>query len=238
MTLFGLSGFLGSESDWEGIPAVLEPKDLSRLSLDEWARQFNAFARAFAAPRVIMGYSLGGRKALHALLADESLWDSAILVSTHPGLSTDQERKERLIRDKAWGERFMNDKWEDLLADWNNQDVLKSSPPLFRKEKEIYRLSLARDLQAFSLGTQRDLKKEISQLNLPILWVAGENDTKFSEIAKQMTMLHKLSSEWILKEFGHRINFKLIYDVLQDKLPREVKNEHMEKDQRISRHQV
>lgn len=238
MTLFALSGFLGSSEDWEGIPAVLEPKTISKNSFQEWARQYNDFARGYPAPRVLMAYSMGGRKALHALLAEESLWSEAILISTNPGLSSLKERNERIYQDKIWSQRFLNEEWEALLTSWNNQDVLKSSPPLAKLENQCCREDLAQDLEAFSLGLQNDLREEISHLKIPILWVAGEDDPKFSQIAKEMATVHSLSSEWILKEFGHRVNFQLIYDALQYKLPREVKNGHLEKDQRLSRHQV
>lgn len=238
MTLFALSGFLGHQSDWDGIPAALEPETLSKHSFDEWAKQYNDYARSFPAPRTLMAYSLGGRKALHALLAEPELWASAILISTHPGLSSENERVQRQLQDEIWSQRFLNDDWTELLNDWNHQEVLKSSPPLVRLENQYSRASLAQDLRVFSLGCQGDLRSAISQLKTPILWIAGEKDPKFSKIAIEMKSIHNLSSEWILKEFGHRINFRLIYDALQYKLPREVKNEHVEKDQRVSRHQV
>lgn len=238
MTLFALSGFLGCSTDWEGIPAVLEPETISKNSFKEWAKQYNDFARSFPAPRVLMAYSLGGRKALHALIADETLWSSAILISTHPGLSSSKERNERLSRDKIWSQRFLDEDWNVLLSGWNNQEVLKNSPPLFREEKQFSRAALACELEAFSLGVQRDLREEIKCLGIPLYWVAGGKDPKFAHIACEMAGFHNMSSEWILKEFGHRINFQLIYDALQYKLPREVKNGHLEKDQRVSRHQV
>lgn len=238
MTLFALSGFLGCKKDWEGISAVLEPNHLSRESLPKWAEQFNAFAKAYPAPRILMGYSLGGRKALHALLAQEELWSQAVFISTHPGLITEEEREERRENDQKWSERFLKEEWHSLLNAWNQQAVFSHSVPLVRDESGFDRQTLSQELVNFSLGRQRNLREDIAKLQLPILWVTGGKDKKFTELAKEIVGLHSLSTHWDLKEFGHRMNFQLIYDALPYKLPREVKNGHLEKDQRLSRHQI
>ena len=49
-------------------------------------------------PRVLIGYSLGGRLALHALTQQPQLWDAAVLISPHPGLRSHGERAARKIR--------------------------------------------------------------------------------------------------------------------------------------------
>jgi 2-succinyl-6-hydroxy-2,4-cyclohexadiene-1-carboxylate synthase len=235
MTLFALSGFLGAANDWQGVPAELEP-NLSQVgSLKEWAKQFNAYASAFKAPRVLIGYSLGGRKALHALLDREVLWSQAILLSTHPGLVSEEEREARKAQDLIWAERFLTEDWDEVMDAWNAQPVFSGSSPITRK---MDRKRAAHELTAYSLGRQQNLRGAIARLETPIQWVAGAKDLKFARISEEMASLHEHSQSMILKEFGHRINFQLIYELIIDKLPREVKNGHMEKDQRLSGHQV
>ncbi|MFV0340173.1 MAG: hypothetical protein ACK5MA_06030 [Parachlamydiaceae bacterium] len=235
MILFALSGFLGAADDWQGVPAELEP-DLPPVgSLQEWAEQFNAYASAFKAPRVLIGYSLGGRKALHALLDREDLWSQMILLSTHPGLPSEEEREARREQDLIWAERFLTEDWDAVMDAWNAQPVFAGSIPIAR---QMDRKKAAHELTDFSLGRQQDLRGAIAQLETPIQWVAGAKDPKFARISEEMAELHVHSQSLILKEFGHRINFQLIYELIMDKLPREVNNGHMEKDQRLSGHQV
>jgi 2-succinyl-6-hydroxy-2,4-cyclohexadiene-1-carboxylate synthase len=235
MTLFALSGFLGTAKDWQGVPVELEPDFPQVGSLKEWAESFNIYASAFKAPRVLLGYSLGGRKALHALLDREELWSQAILISTHPGLVTENEREARTAQDLIWAERFLTEDWDAVMHAWNAQPVFAGSSSITR---QCDRKRAAHDLMSYSLGKQQDLRESIARLETPILWIAGAKDPKFTQISQEMAGLHLHSQSLILKEFGHRINFQLIYELIMDKLPREVKNGHLEKDQRLSGHQV
>ena len=77
--------------------------------------------------RILLGYSLGGRLALHALTQQPQMWDAAIILSAHPGLSTDEERAGRLTHDQAWAAHFLHDSWPEVMAAWNEQAVFRSS---------------------------------------------------------------------------------------------------------------
>lgn len=200
MNIVALHGFLGSPKDfehWDVMPVKLEPKV-------NFAKEFNAWAKEhFAPPRVIMGYSLGGRLALHVLLDEPSLWSKGILISTHPGLTG--EREKRLKHDQAWAKRFLHDPWEDLMRDWEAQEVFKNETYRFiRKEADYKREDLAKWLTHFSLGLQEDLLPKISELNLPLLWVTGEHDHVYRGLAKKACKNHLFSREFVIPGSYHR----------------------------------
>lgn len=171
-TLIGFHGFLGRPTDLyaldiSGLSAVdilSEPV----LPLQHWAQTFNQKIRSSVG---ILGYSLGGRLALHCLCEDEKKYSFAIILSANPGFKNPEERALRLVNDKHWAQKFLDDPWDALIAEWDNQPVLRSSVPPVRQEKDFDRTKLSQALTLFSLGHQEDLRTNISQLSIPILWL-------------------------------------------------------------------
>lgn len=209
MNFVALHGFLGSLKDWElldmpwnVLAIALHPK----RDFQTFAKEFNAWAKKnLAPPRGIMGYSLGGRLALHALLDDPSLWSKGILISTHPGLCGEEEKQKRVKHDQAWAKRFLQDPWDILMKDWEAQEVFKNETyRFFRKEADYKREDLAKWLTHFSLGLQENLLPKIQELSLPLFWVTGEFDHAYRSFAKQACERHSFSKEFVILGGYHR----------------------------------
>lgn len=103
LNVFFLHGFLGRPSDWDRIQAklpvaeglrffnldyfknpLLDPKN----SLSSWADHFINWIETQSGlhdRNILVGYSLGGRLALHALEKKPGLWHRLVLISTNPG---------------------------------------------------------------------------------------------------------------------------------------------------------
>lgn len=185
--VLGLPGFLGKSTDWSIFDAITDPLPISgeNRSFWPWASAFNAQVEPINEKKIIIGYSLGGRLAMHLLIDHPTQWAGAVLISAHPGLNSIRERKQRLESDKAWAERFLNDPWDQLVHDWNSNPIFGGKSFLTpRCENEFDRRSLSLQLQNWSLGNQENLLPKIQHLKMPILYVAGEEDTKFTEIAQ------------------------------------------------------
>jgi len=60
-------------------------------------------------------------------------------------------------------------------------------------------------LRAWSLGRQLDLAPHLGRLELPVLWIAGERDSKFASIARTMRFAHPLSAVWLAPSAAHRV---------------------------------
>ena len=211
MTIYTLHGFLGLPSDWDFLQSKETVQvDLSklcppRLGLKQWAVQFNEFVQNTQDRNIIMGYSLGGRLAMHALMQNPALWDAAILISAHPGLDPMADRNKRLASDLAWAERFHSESWEPLMAAWNNQEAFKGSSALMRHENAFSRDFLADALSYWSLARQDYLLPDIIKLQIPILWIAGENDIAYASRARSLKLKHTNSKIWIAPHAGHRV---------------------------------
>ena len=45
----------------------------------------------------------------------------------------------------------------------------------------------------------------LQKLPIPILWAAGELDTKMASLAKEIKLAHPKSEKWIAPDAGHRL---------------------------------
>ncbi len=221
-SLIALHGFLGRPADWnlltiDSIQTVDIFSLFAETGLWNWAEKFNFSRQNQSEKPILMGYSLGGRLALHALLHTPSLWQAGVIISAHPGLSNLLEKEKRLKRDQVWAKRFQTDKWETLMQAWNNQQVFAQSSFTFQRIESHYRRQeLASVLQKWSLGRQDNLTQAISQLPMPILWIVGEKDPLHCSIAKTLTFAHPKSAVIVVPDAGHRVPWEQPFQFKND----------------------
>lgn len=206
MNRIALHGFLGLPSDWKSLQSAHSVDLFSESPIPywDWAQSFNKKHSG-----TLVGYSLGGRLALHALIDDPSRWERAIIVSAHPGLHVDK-RPVRLVEDALWAEKFVHAPWDDLMNQWNRRDVFAHDNPAVRIESNFNRQNLSRALRVWSLGNQERLHEKISRLPMQITWIVGEKDLRFVSEAKSLSFVHPKSELIILPHKGHRIPLDLV----------------------------
>jgi 2-succinyl-6-hydroxy-2,4-cyclohexadiene-1-carboxylate synthase len=211
-TIWALHGFLGRPEDFQNLPDLTAKApnifDSEITSLKGWAHTFNLTLRGSS---VLLGYSMGGRLALHCLLDNPRIFEAAILLAPHPGLENSQERSLRLNHDRIWAERFRQEPWPTLIHDWNQQPIFKGSSPQKRLEHDFCRQQLARCLDHFSLGRQEHLTPQINELKLPILWLHAEAEGKNIQ---GLSLRHPQSKIMPMKG-GHRFLFEHSAEVSQ-----------------------
>lgn len=173
------------------------------MSLRGFGEAFNEEARGGEGKRVLVGYSMGARLALHALLA-KGPWDAAILVAPHPGLEMAEERAERRVSDARWAGLAMSGDWREFLTEWGAQPLLAGvsagDPPPESSRREI-----ARSFVDWSLGAQEPLWQRLPEISCPVLWCVGERDQKFRELGERAVGLLPNAELWIAAGAGHRV---------------------------------
>ena len=211
MKIWAIPGFLGLASDWDHLTLPnlkkVDPFVFPWSSPAEWGSSFNhCVQKERGNPNLIMGYSLGGRLALHALVDHPDLWDGAVIVSAHTGMACELDKAKRFKNDQRWADRFLHEEWDQMLRDWNAQSVFQPETFHFtRNEMDFNREELAHTLIYASQGLQRDLKASIEALNLPQLWIVGEYDQRYATLAQGLTLRHPLSCVVVLPGACHRI---------------------------------
>lgn len=176
-------------------------------SLNETAAAINAEARALPGRHILIGYSMGGRLALHALLQNNHPWQAAVIISAHPGLSSEQEKIARRAKDTEWAVSCMEQPWQDFLASWESQDVLLGPQPNWgdRGLLHMRRREMARSFMDWSLGVQDDLRPELANITCPVLWLTGADDQKFCQLAEEVVPLIKAAKHLSVEAAGHRL---------------------------------
>lgn len=209
--IHALHGFLGLPTDWDVFNlSNLHAYDLLNPTIDPttegfwtWANRFNNSTKSHG---ILMGYSLGGRLAMHALLENPTKWKAGIIISSHVGFKTEKEKISRVQADSAWAERFEKEPWEKVLHDWNAQSVFGGVDfPLLRHENQFSRKHLADLLRVCSRGYQDDLLHAIQNFQRPILWMGGKLDPNFVRAAKELHFAHPLSRVEIIEDAAHRV---------------------------------
>lgn len=217
--LWCLHGALGEAADWADLAARLAPAGTRVHPLDLWrflgggplplpgfGRVLNSLAgTAHGTRRVLVGYSLGGRLALHALLDPApARWDAAVIISAHPGLESAAERAARRTADAGWAALAATGEWPDFLTKWFAQPLLAGCPA-DRRHLVARRRPIARSFIDWSLGVQEPLWDCLAGIHLPVLWVAGERDPKFHALAERAVALLPAGRLWTAPRTGHRV---------------------------------
>ena len=190
--IWTLSGFLGLESDWDFLP--WPHREVERRALS--APELLGGLRARRSTDLLLGYSMGGRLALGIL--ENIAMQQAIIVSA--GLNAPDE--ERRARDEEWARRFESEEWSSLMRAWNAQPVF-GGRVLDRREKDYDRAELARQLRDYSPAVLPP--PQLERIETPILWIAGERDTKYVDVAKRAVACLPHAELWICPNAGHRV---------------------------------
>lgn len=215
--IHALHGNLGSREDWKVLTLPdLVAHDLwshldsrSDLNLDVWGAGFSRMISKEDSDPVLLGYSMGGRLALHAMLAAPKKWKGAVIVSTHPGLRDQEERYARLARDRDWANQVRTAEWRTFLETWNAQTVFAGAPPSPSQIQLVNRReAIARAFENWSLGHQEHLGERLAACRFPILWISGERDEKFASCAAELAPELPDCEHLMISGCGHRVIFE------------------------------
>ena len=158
-----------------------------------------------------LGYSMGGRAALHIAAAHPEAVESLVVIGGSPGLATHDEREARVAADEALAERIERDGVPAFVDYWESIPLFDSQKRLPRAIQDSVRAGrlacnpqgLANSLRGMGTGAQEPLHERLSIFEFPVLLMAGAEDAKFAEIAREMAAAIQDSRVHIIPEAGH-----------------------------------
>jgi len=219
-----LHGAVGTAADWRGVTGLLAAAGIGSRAVDLWRflecepLSLPDFGKALNAEtggevfrgsgRALLGYSMGGRIALHALLENPHPWQAAVIVSAHPGIEDPAARAARLGSDAEWATRAFTGDWQAFLDAWSAQPLLGSTAirePEASRLLAMRRREVARSFFDWSLGAQAPLWDRLTEISIPVLWIAGERDPKFLALAERAAGLTPRGSLAVAPGAGHRV---------------------------------
>lgn len=142
---------------------------------------------------ILLGYSMGARLALAAALAPQrGPLRGLVLVSGHPGLRTDDERRMRRDSDEAWARILETGGMGAFLTRWQQQPLL--APQLATPgaaARTVRRAharpeALAATLRGAGTHAMADLRPQLPGLTVPVLVVTGDEDAKFTALGDEL----------------------------------------------------
>jgi 2-succinyl-6-hydroxy-2,4-cyclohexadiene-1-carboxylate synthase len=170
---------------------------------------------ASAAPArfTLVGYSMGGRIALHAALALPERIERMVLIGASPGIADPAERDARRGADQALADEIEGLSIEAFAERWAQTPVLAGQPPAVLAAVRADRLrnrpaGLARALRGLGTGALPSLWERLDEIPIPVALVAGERDEKFRAIAVQMAAALPRAETVVVPACGHAVHLE------------------------------
>jgi 2-succinyl-6-hydroxy-2,4-cyclohexadiene-1-carboxylate synthase len=225
-TVLLLHGFTHTGSSWEPVVAALGERYRS-LTPDLRGHGAAGAARPVTLEAVLgdlepllapgdvtlVGYSMGGRIALHAALAWPEQVRRLVLIGASPGIADPNEREERRVADEQLAEKLERSTMEEFARRWAETPVLAGLPAEARERAHADRLrnapaGLARALRGLGTGALPSLWDRLGELSMTVFLVAGERDEKFRRIAEQMAKSIPDPAPAVVMGAGHAVHLE------------------------------
>ncbi len=231
--LLVLHGFTGSVSAWAEVRPSLTafaqtilvdaighggsaaPGDPERYSLDWSARDLSALLDALEIGAVdVLGYSMGGRAALHFAVHAPERVRTLILESASPGIEDTAERAKRAEADNTLAAQIMAVGIEAFVAEWERLPLLQPASHVSvaaRQRQHDQRLQnnalgLANSLRGMGAGQQQPLWSRLLRITQPVQLIVGALDTRYREIGTRMQSLLPQANLAVVPEAGHTVH--------------------------------
>lgn len=229
-----LHGFTGAASTWRDLTGALNPWRCIAVDLiGHGTSDAPADQRCYTMERcvtdlvglidvlgveraVVLGYSMGGRVALHLAAAAPQRVAALVLEGASPGIDDAAERAARVASDRALADDIelggiatFVDRWERIPLFATQARLSDDVRARLRQQRLTNRpAGLANSLLGMGTGAQPSLWPRLRELTMPVLLIAGEDDTKYSEMARAMASRMPCAAVRIVSGAGHAVHLE------------------------------
>lgn len=204
-------GFMQRGDAWRPVADRLGPSHRV-ICLDHRAHTFTGrveeILEATSPGSVLVGYSMGGRLALHAVLRRPRAPAALVLVGASAGIEDQRLREERRAADLHLADWMEAHSIEEIVDRWERLPVFATQSPELRDALRPGRLShdpreLASLLRTAGQGAMPPVWDRLAEIRCPLLAVAGEADDAYVAAAHRLADAAARGSVRLLAGSGH-----------------------------------
>ncbi len=205
-----IPGFMQRGDAWRPVAELLPERYPSRM-LDHAEHSFEGRLGEIAEAGeggVLVGYSLGGRLALRAALRSPESFSGVVLVGATAGIEEGPMQTVRAEADERLASWIEAAPMEDVVSLWERQPLFADQSDALVEAQRPGRLSqdqrsLALLLRTAGQGVLAPVWHELSQLELPVLAIAGARDDGYTRAANRIASTAPNGRAAIVEEAGH-----------------------------------
>lgn len=201
-----LPGFMQHADSWSRVAAAVGERypvrvvDFSTWTFEERVAEIDADGC------VVVGYSMGGRIALHAAL--ESRFAGLVVLGASAGIEDADERRRRREADSELADWIEAHSIDEVVARWERNPVFASQSEELVAAQRPGRLAhspadLARLLRSAGQGALDPIWDRLPELEMPVLALAGENDGVYRAASERIASLVPRGSAGVIAGAGH-----------------------------------
>ncbi len=193
------------------------PPDPKRYTMKHAVEDLQALLHHLDVERTaLLGYSLGGRVALHFALEAPEMLTALILESASPGIPDAADREKRRQGDDELADSILSDGLEAFVDRWQSQALFESQlrlPAEVQQRQRTQRLSqnplgLANSLRGMGAGSQDYLLSKLHALHVPSLFLAGALDQRYAALAPSMAAEAPDAQHQVIEDAGHAVHLE------------------------------
>ena len=206
-----IPGFMQRGEAWAQIAAAVAERYPS-TALDFRSHDFEGrIAEILAAcppGSVPVGYSMGGRLALHAALRAPDRFAALVTVGASAGIEDPAARAERQAADAELADWIERHPIEAVVDRWERNPVFATQPPELVAAQRPGRLShdpreLARLLRSAGQGACPPAWDRLGELRCPLIAIAGERDERYAAAARRLAATARTGAAALVPGAGH-----------------------------------
>lgn len=229
--LLWFHGFMGSLKDWEAeiLPHFADFRNIivdlpghghsqmpGRLPLTVLMNTLHEQLHALGiGPLCTIGYSMGGRVALHFQHHFPESVTAMVGISMAPGLETESERQQRQTADDALMDRLETLGFDQFLSEWYALPLFKTfqtnvpdPQESLQRRKANNMEQLRHALRSMGNGALPSLWDTLPLLDIPVLLLNGAEDQKYCNLSQKMLAALKNGRQEIIPETSHALHLE------------------------------
>jgi 2-succinyl-6-hydroxy-2,4-cyclohexadiene-1-carboxylate synthase len=209
MVLF-IPGFMQRGAAWRPVAELLPERYPSTL-LEHRTHDLEGRLREIAEvgkSHLLVGYSLGGRLALRAALHEPRRYLGLVIVSSTAGIDDPAARSARAEADARLAAWMETAAIEQVVALWERQPLFADQSETLIEQQRPGRLDnapadLATLLRTAGQGVLEPVWRDLAELDLPLLAIAGARDDGYVRAAERIAATAPAGRAVIVEKAGH-----------------------------------